>query len=701
MHMRSLPYTLAALALLALNLTASPDPRRALQQIPVWFEANADGSYSTRSGALSARVSPQGVRLETSKGSLLLQFEGSRGAQKLEGVGLQPGVSSYFVGNDRSQWRTRVPHFGKVSASQVYEGVDMVYYADGKNLEFDFIVAPGADPSQIRLRFAGTVRPSLERSGDLLMKAGELSLRQHAPRIYQEVDGRRVTVAGGYRVSRDGEVRFRLGSYDKSLPLVIDPVLAYAGYLPGDFSEVINATVASPDGGFWIAGGTRSQIDVPADTAPFDPTNGGQSDAFVAKIMPAPDSDGSWQLAYWTYLGGANDDEATAIALAGSKLALTGVTQSINWPLAGNAFQTNIAGGTDAFVVLYDPNAPGDEAMNYSSFYGGTAQDRGQAVAADADGTITVVGYTNSGILPGATVGTALQPSNRGGYDAFIFQVHPFADTAATLNFSTFLGGSSTEMGNAVAVDSSGLIYAAGTTMSSDFPLAGASYQYNQNGYGDAFFAVLDPTQTGFSSLIYATYFGGSRLDVAEAITLDSQNRAWVTGYTMSPNLPVTSGAYSRSNSGGVDVFVSLFNAVESGSNFLVYSTYFGGSGADVAYALALNAANNQVTIAGYTNSQNFPVFNMPGYNQPAIRQTEAFVASIDPAKTGTSALVYSTMFGGLGMDAATGVTLDANGNPFVAGFTTSPDLPVGNNPGRPTLPGYPAAFFFQLAPIR
>ncbi|MGC4049036.1 MAG: hypothetical protein QM757_05910 [Paludibaculum sp.] len=310
-------------------------------------------------------------------------------------------------------------------------------------------------------------------------------------------DGQRVPVSSSYQIARNGEVGFRLGKYDRDLPLVIDPVVSWAGYVIGNSSDIINAVVADPAGGFWVAGSAMAQVDIPEDTNPYYLTNSGLKDVFLAKIV----ADGaSYKLVYWSYIGGTGDDEANGLTWFGSRLAMTGSTGSTDFPLSGNAFQLELGdpnpdnedadddetpGGIDAFVFVYDPAAGGLSTLTYSTYYGGTGTDVGQAIAAGPNGTLAIAGYTNSGVLYGAKEGVALQPSNRGGQDTFVAVLRPFADTVpGTLIMSTFLGGNSTDVANAVGFDSKGMVYVSGATLSSDFPMAGASYQFDGQGRG-------------------------------------------------------------------------------------------------------------------------------------------------------------------------------------------------------------------------
>ena len=635
-----------------------------------------------------------------------LSFPGSQPASLLEGLERQEATTQYLLGNRREAWRRNVAHFDRVAARAMYPGVDVVYYNNGRNLEYDFLVAAGADPSAIRLRFTDS-RPRLQADGSLRFDSDFV---QQAPVSYQERDGRRIPVASRYRVARNGEVRVILGSYDRSLPLVIDPTLSFAGYVGGDLKDVVNAAVATPDGSFWVAGSATTVFPyIPENTEPFRTENAGATDGFMARITP---TENGWRMTHYTFLGGTGADEITAMTYASNRLVVTGTTSSFDFPMGGYAPQTYpagaadpadetgatiIYGATDAFVAYYDPTETGTNCLTFSTYFGGPGAEHAQAVAVDSKGRAVIAGYTNSGSLKWLVSGTALQPSNRGGLDGFVARFDPSQQPESVVSYVSFLGGNSTDLITGVAIDAADKIYLVGTTMSRDFPIAGAAYQASPMSFGDLFVTKIDPDKSGFDSLEYSSYFGGSDLDAAQATVIDAQGRLWITGYTASTDLPVTPGAQQLANAGEFDAFLVRLDPSKGGAAFVSYCTYLGGAGTDVAYGLALDRTTGMVTVAGYTLSTDFPVKGMTDFEQPPVVQSESFVARIDPAKSGQDGLVWSTTFGGAGMDAATAVTLGLDGNPFVAGITTSANLPVGANPAKGSAGGIYSGFFFAL----
>jgi len=687
--MHILKSLLAAFLMTAAAFAGSADPRQAFGQLPAWFEPSPTGSsFLSRGANLSLSVDPSGATVSAGGATTRLTFAGSTKASALNGIDRQDAVTNYLV-SSKGSWRTGVPHFQRVAAREVYPGVDVVYYSAGKNLEYDFVLQPGADPAGIRVQFSGA-RPALQSDGTLMLAGG---IRQLAPVAWQVRDTQRIPVDSRYLMTRSGEVRFQLGEYDKSLPLVIDPVISWAGYMGGGQQETVNATVADPSGGFWLAGASSSYIAIPENTSPYLSEAKSTKDAFIARIVP----DGSaWKLAYFSYIGGSGDEEATGIAMLGARIAITGNTTSTDFPQSGNTFQNEIRGGTDAFVFLYDPAASGLDCLTFSSYYGGPGTENAQAIAAGPGNTLAVAGYTDSGELNGIS-DWSLQAANRGGVEAFMVVAKPFESAPVSLQYATFFGGSSTDLATAVAIDSAGMIYFAGTSMSPDLPVSdNARYPYPLS-FGDAYIVKINPNMAHFDSFLYGSYFGGSGLDSAQAMSLDAQNRVWVTGYTNSDDLPISPGTYQLSRSGGFDSFLMRLDLSKTGAGFVDYCSYLGGSGSDIAYAIAVQPGTNEVTIAGYTSSSDFIFKNISGYEPPTVRQVEMFASRIDPSRTGSDQLVWSLLFGGSGADTITGVALDQAGNAFIAGFTGSQYLNVNVDGGKPNRQGVNSGFFLKL----
>jgi hypothetical protein len=569
---------------------------------------------------------------------LRLRLLGANPKPEVRGLDELPGKSNYFIGNDPSKWRTNVPNYAKVEYREVYPGINLVHYGNGGQLEHDFVVSPGADPSAIRFAIEGADKLELDAQGDLVLHAGGSEARLRKPVVYQETGGLRQEVAGGFvlrgqsairnlsRWSREpqSEIAFQVGSYDPSQPLVIDPVLVYSTYF-----SVGNAIAVDTSGNAYVCGG---------DT--------------VKKI----NADGS-ALVYSTVIGGAS---CSGIAVdAGGSAYVAGNTNSSNFPTAG-ALQATYGGGMyDAFVTKL--NAAGS-ALVYSTYLGGSDQDYGYGIAVDAAGSAYVTGFTGSTNFP--TAGPLQGSYGGGSWDAFVAKLN---GAGSALVYSTYLGGSGDDQGRSIAVDSSGNAYVTGGTDSANFPPANP-LQATFGGNSDAFVSKLNAAG---SALVYSTYLGGSSSDYGSAIAVDASGNAYVTGYTWSTNFP-TAGALQPGHGGGYsDAFVAKLNAAGSA---LVYSTYLGGSDIDHGYGIAVDAAGSAY-VTGNTWSTNFPTADAL---QPAHGGGwyDAFVAKLNA--TG-SALLYSTYLGGSGDDHGYGIAVDSSGKAYVTGLTASTNFPTAN----------------------
>jgi hypothetical protein len=677
----------------AAHTPAGKEPaQQLLTALPAWFEPNLgrfapDVKFFSRGAGGALLVRSDGAMLRAVTGQLHIGFRGGNARALIEGTAPLGSRSSYLTGNDPRRWKHGVPHFGRVLARQVYPGIDVVYYLTGSTLEFDFVVAPGSDPGRIRLAFSGAGKPRLDSSGDLVFTNG---LRQKRPVAYQESEAGRDSVSAAYRLDRKGEVEVLLGDYDRARPLVIDPILQ-AGYLGGDHQDRATAITVDRSGNVWITGASASLISAPGQGEPIQDAAKGVSDAFVAKLTR--DVSGKLNLAYWTLLGGEAADEATAITTDELGFVyIAGRTESIDFPRAGTAFQENLAGGVDAFVTKLNPAEPGGGAVWYSQFYGGNRVDVANAIAVDSLGAIYVAGYSTSDSLPGAG-DQYLQCCNRGGYEGFLFKVNP--DSGSPLAYSTFFGGGRTDEVRAIAVDRNGDVFLTGYTQSVDFPI---TVDASRTEPDSIFLAKLDIRQPGLNALQYATYIGGGALDMPQSIALDAQGGIWIAGYTLSSDFPVTGGAYRSSNAGLSDLFVLRFDyANRTGPNAIGYSTYLGGSDADVLYSMSMTPQGT-LALAGYTYS---PDFLQIEPSPPAgLRSAPgAFVALFDPARQGSEALVYSAILSGTLTDAATAVVADPAGRLLVVGFTYSADFPVTDESSKLSPGGLSQGFILVADP--
>ncbi len=597
-------------------------------------------------------------RAKTQAAVLRLRLVGANPKPRVTGREALPGKTNYLLGNDRSKWRMGVPAYAKVHYEAVYPGIDLIYYGNQRKLEYDFVVAPGADCRRIRLAFAGADRVQVDAAGDLILHTQGGQVRQHKPLIYQEVDGIRKEIPGGYVLCEGQQVGFQVAAYDAKRPLVIDPVLVYSTYLGGSLGEQGFGIAVDDEGSAYVSGITVSP-DFPTAN-PVQPEYRDNIDAFIAKIS----ADGS-TLLYATYLGGGGFDLVTfglAVDKEGSA-AITGQTTSTDFPTQ-NAVQSALGGGSDGFVTKLSADG---SSLAFSTYLGGSGTDYGLDISGDAAGNTYVTGYTISSNFP---LANPLQPVIAGSNDAFVTKLS--AD--GSFGFSTYLGGSAGEIGRGIAVDKAGNVHVAGGTTSANFPVVRPLQPAFAGGSNDAWAAKM--TADG-SSLVYATYLGGSNSERADDIAADAHGDTYVVGETNSTNFPTRNPVQPTFAGGNFDNFVAK---VTANGAALAYSTYLGGSGDEGAgigipiirtSAIAVDAQGNTY-LTGRTNSTDFPVVDPL---QPMIGGgNDAFVSELS---ADGSALVYSTYLGGGDTDNGWDIAVDAKGDAYVAGNTSSPDFPT------------------------
>jgi hypothetical protein len=576
-----------------------------------------------------------------------------------------PTRVNYFHGQDPATWRTNLPTYGRVGYAGVYPGVDLLFYGNQRLLEHDFVLAPGADPGAIALGIEGVDRVELAGDGDLLLWFGAAPVRLKAPVAFQAGVAERRPVAVAYRLEpgRPARVTFDVGAYDRTQPLVIDPVLLYSTFLGGVGYELANGIAVDGPGAVYLTGETSSTNFPTAN--PLWPTNAGGyagsgnvygNEAFIVKLAP-----GGSNLVYATYLGGSAVDGGIGIALdTQGRVHVTGYTASTNFPVSPNALSTRLAGvpnwgfyPNDAFVLQL--SADGAQLL-YSTYVGGAFNDLGLSVALGSGGAVHVAGSTESPDFP-ATAGS--RPF-AGGVDAFVLKLEMMATAPV---YATFLGGSGSEFGQSLAVDALGRATVVGQTVSTDFPLVNAIQTNYQGGVYDAFVTRLGVDGRG---LDYSTYLGGAGQDEAYGVALDTNGHAWVTGFTDSGNFPTNNGL-TTTPVGLRDVFLTRFTPAGA----LGYSTYLGGTGNDEGWALAIDPAGS-VHVTGMVASPDFPTTN--ALQTVLLGGRDVFVTRFRPDAGG---LDYSTYLGGSQSEEGRGVGLDAQGNAYVTGYSSSPDFPM------------------------
>jgi hypothetical protein len=676
-----------------------PDPavereiRQMFGQLPLSFEVNqgqtdprvkffSRGSgyslFLTSAEAVLALRAPTARAADSASQTVLrMTLIGANPSARVSGMNELPGKTNYLAGHDRTHWRTGVPTYEKVSYGAIYPGVDLVYYGNGHHLEYDFIVAPGANPGTIALRFEGARDVVIDEGGDLVLRVADSEIRQPKPVIYQEIDGARQQVEGRYVMIGKDQVGFDVAKYDVTRPLVIDPMLIYSTYLGGggvDFGQGV-AVAMDRDGNAYVTGFTNSP-NFPTTDGAFQTIN--RIDAFVTKLNRTGSA-----LVYSTFLGGIGTDSGSGIAVDRDGHAyVTGGTQSPDFPTTPGAFQPAFGGGSDAFVTKL--NRDGSDVV-YSTYLGGSGMDNDEmgsgGIAVDRIGQAFVAGTTGSLDFP--TTKRAFQGENGGLRDAFVTKLNR---RGSALIYSTYLGGAADDRGRGIALpggndhDSRGLAYVTGVTDSVNFPTTPRAFQPLPGGLTDAFVTKLD--RRG-SDLEYSTYLGGTNRDHGFDIAVDGFGQAFVTGGTASLDFPTTKGAFQRDNAGGFDAFVTKLTR---GGSWLVYSTYLGGTADENTDVLVRRNAGiavdtfGEAYVTGVTGGLAFPTTSnavQPMYGGA----NDAFVTRLN--RRG-SALRYSSFLGGTGPDFGAAIAVEDDHHhgrdsrpAYVTGGTASPNFPT------------------------
>ncbi len=660
--------------------------------IPLHFEPNqgqvaaSEVDFIARSGGYTVLTTPEGLILllpateEDAGQTLRVSLEGANPYPQVNSADLLPGVSNYLLGNDPTQWRTNVPNYQKVRYAQVWDGIDLVLYGNQKQLEYDFVVAPGANPDQILLHFDGIENLQVDEGGNLTVSLpGGRTIQQTAPVIYQEIAGARKEIEGRFVLS-DQTVRFEIGEYNAALPLVIDPILVYSTFLGSlSFDESYDIAVDGT-GNAYIVGNTNS--DYPITAGAYDTTFNGLQDIFVTKLNASGSA-----LVFSTYIGGSWYDSGHSIALDSSNnIYVAGTTDSNDFPTTSGAFDRIFAesyggGYEDAFVLKL--NASGS-ALVYSTYLGGgpDAVDYIFGLAVDNGGSAYVTGQTNASNFP-TTAGAYDRTHNSigNGTDAFVTKLNA---SGSGLVYSTFLGGNTGDEGLDIAVDSSGNAYVAGGTQSSNFPTTAGAYDTSFSGSSDAFVTKVNASG---SALVYSTFIGAN--GAAWAIDRDTSNNVYIVGFTSDATHPTTSGAYDITHNGGVDVFVTKLNAAGTG---LVYSTFVGGSGYDAGWDIDVDSTG-KAYITGQTDSTNFPVTS-GAYDTTPNGSSDAFVTTLT---SDGAALFDSSYLGGSNDESGAAIVVDNSGDIYISGTTGSAGFPVTSGAYDPTYNGNDDAFVAKM----
>ncbi len=601
---------------------------------------------------------------------------------KIEGEGSSVTTVNYLKGNDPAQWKNNIPTYEIVNFGEVYKGIDLKLKAYGNNVEKLFYVRSYADPEMIKIRLIGAKNVRVNENGQLEAETDLGAVKFTKPMAYQDINGKRVEVAAEYSLaSPKSEIQnsqsacvysLRVAAYDRTRELVIDPLIA-STYLGGAKEDYGYSIAIDPSKNIYVAGCTGSP-NFPATTGVFDVSyNGGVFDAFVSKF----NKDLTRLLAF-TYLGGSNDDRIRSIAIDSNKnVCVAGYTESADFPVIHGAFDTSSSYG-DAFVSKLS----GDLTHLLASTYlGGSSNDRACSLAIDSGGNICVTGETWSTDFP-ITMGAYDASYNGGDRDIFVSKL---SGDLTRLLASTYLGGTSADYADFMAIKSSGEIYVTGYTWSTDFPTTRGAYGTSCS-IEDGFVSKLNGDLT---CLLASTYLGGTGGDCASSMAINSDGNVYVVGYSRSADFPTTRGAYDTSYN-IVDGFVSKLNG---DLTRLLASTYLGGSNYDYVNSITIDSGGN-VYVAGETGSTDFPT--TPGVYQTTNKEgsTSAFVSKMsgDLAR-----LLASTYLGGASYDSCRSLAIDADGDIYVTGYTGSSNFPTTPGSYDVSFEGYYDAFVSEF----
>lgn len=650
--------------------------------LPIRFEPDSADRWRARGLGYSFLFTGDAAMMRIGQRTIELKFPGAGRIAKFEGSEKFGAPSNYFIGHTFKS----VPTYARLRRRELYPGIDLVYYGHGDEMEYDFEIAPGADPSRIRMKFQGADAVRLNGDGDVALTLDGSEVLQRVPVVYQRrASGEIVKIDAHYRMAGDGTLRVALGNYDRAAKLVVDPAITYDNYLTGSSTDWVVSVAYDAQGNIDLAGNTWSS-DFPVTSDAFQGTPPGNQDIWVMKLSPQTGT-----IVYCSYLGGAVNDTVTQMVVdSNGVMYLTGVTASGNFPTTATALlpQTPLGGNSHAFMSILDSSQGGGVPdLTYSTYLGGSGADEGDGITL-ANGYVYVAGWTTSPDFPtagayqptigggcyvsGGTIYDAAGATTNNCWNAFVVQIDPTQQGFPSEVYGTFLGGSTQDLARSVAVDAQGNIYLTGVTYDFDFPIAGNAVQSVYGGDGDVFLAELNPGQ---GTLVYATYLGGAYTDEAKKILLDPSGRAVLTGYTLSPDFLITQGAYQTAFGGNGNAFLSIVDLTKG----LTYSTFFGGNGGEVAYDMHRDSSGRYY-LAGYTLSSNLPVTPNAMNSTSLSGSVDGFVAILDPSQPPFSpnALVYSSYITSQGYQIAYGNYIDSTGALYVAGVTTSNVFPPG-----------------------
>ncbi len=685
-------------------------------KLPLSFEANQGQTSSqvkflSRGNGYTAFLTAGGITLslrptptanQPSTGSqqststtLQFQLVGASGNPQVVGEYLQPGIVNYFLGNNPAQWHTSVPTYAQVRYRNVYPGIDLIYYGNHQQLEYDFAVAPGVDPGLIQFEIQGAGEIQVDAEGNLILATGAGELHFQSPIVYQESHGQRIPVEGSYSMQDPTHIGFQVAHYDSSKPLVIDPVLVYSTYLGGSGTDQPTGIAVDSSGSVYVAGYTDS-ANFPLATLGALPEN--TNHVFVAKLDPTGSN-----LVYADYIGGNSEDYGLALVLdSANEVYVTGSTQSSNFPVV-EAYQSQQPGPYSGFLTKVSASG---SSLLYSTYLGGNTFDLPTSVAIDSLGEVHVAGYTMSPNFPVANAYQATVSANQAGmYGTYGF-LTKFSTDGSSLIYSTYLAGNSNVVQDcgspcwpspynaisALAVDSNGSAYVTGTTNTYNFPATSGSYLTTNSTPQNAGVGFVSKFSSA-GSLDYSTYFYASSGNPVStsAIAVDSSGSAYVTGAAASDGtFPITSTSICDPGVYGAGCGYAFVTKFDPAASTLLYSTFLGPNNNASPMAIVLDA-NHDAYVVAATRSAAFGTMNgIESYSNG----TDVLLVEIDPL---ASTELLATYLGGSGNDEPAGIALDTQGNLYIAGSTSSTDFPTTPGAFQSMLGGSTNAFIAKI----
>jgi hypothetical protein len=641
----------------------------------VWFELREEIETRDQGSQLRGQGGISGLEFDLMEGlepSELVEYkrivlkQEFIGANEVRPIG-KNGLSwnsNFFYGNDSGKWCTNVPNYAEVYYENIYDGIDLRYYSNEKGLKYDFIVHPYADPNQIRIRYEGAESIEIDGLGNLKVNTEIDDFIDGGLAINQEYNNSQYQIESQFVIMGKTTYGFELlQDYNRAEVLIIDPLL-YSTYLGGQDLDEGMAIAVDLVGYSYITGYTVS-FDFPTTPGVYATgLDGINYDVFVSKFEPT-----GLALNYSTYVGGGHADWGNDIDIdSDGNAVITGTTMSYYFPTTDGAFDITFNDG-DEDCFIFKINNRGSELL-FSTFIGSDDWDFGYDLVLDKYCDIYMTGTTHHSGGPSdfPTTPNAFHTGHIGG--TFIFLVK-LSNDGSSLLYSTFLFGG--YLGD-LTIDKDLNTYVTGFTQVPSILTTEGAYDTTFNGpigATDCFLLKLNLSSNGFDDLKYATYIGGSNIDVADALILDSKENVIITGKTNSTDFPVTENVYDDTYSGGYPYFDSFVCKLNITSSKMMLSTYMGGNGDDSGTDISLDT-NENIIVSGITNSSNFPI-TMDAFDK-ICNKTDGFIAQLS---SDGSKLLYSSYVGGTEDDRAYGICTDSIGILYLTGETNSTDFPT------------------------